>query len=146
MNIKKMAIGCDHAGFPYKDSIKALLQGRGIEVTDYGTNSLDSVDYPDFIHPVADDVEKEKVDLGIILCGSGNGASMTANKHQGIRAALCWSNEIAALARQHNDANILSLPVRFVSEAEAHEMVNTFLDTAFEGGRHARRVGKIACV
>ncbi len=146
MNIKKMAIGCDHAGFPYKDSIKALLEGRGIEVTDYGTNSLDSVDYPDFIHPVADDVEKEKVDLGIILCGSGNGASMTANKHQGVRAALCWSNEIAALARQHNDANILSLPVRFVSESEAHEMVNTFLDTAFEGGRHARRVGKIACV
>ena len=146
MNIKKMAIGCDHAGFPYKDSIKALLEGRGIAVTDYGTNSLESVDYPDFIHPVADDVEQEKVDCGIILCGSGNGASMTANKHQGIRAALCWSNEIAALARQHNDANILSLPVRFVSESEAHEMVNTFLDTAFEGGRHARRVGKIACV
>ena len=145
MNIKKMAIGCDHAGFPYKDSIKALLEGRGIEVTDYGTNSPESVDYPDFIHPVADDVEKEKADLGIILCGSGNGASMTANKHQGIRAALCWSNEIAALARQHNDANILSLPVRFVSESEAHEMVNTFIDTAFEGGRHARRVGKIAC-
>ena len=146
MNIKKMSIGCDHAGFPYKDSIKALLEGRGIEVNDYGTNSIESVDYPDCIHPVADDVEKEKVDLGIILCGSGNGASMTANKHQGVRAALCWSNEIAALARQHNDANILSLPVRFVSESEAHEMVNTFLDTAFEGGRHARRVGKIACV
>ena len=133
MNIKKIAIGCDHAGFPYKDSIKALLLGRGLEVTDYGTHTLDSVDYPDFIHPVADDVEQEKADLGIILCGSGNGASMTANKHQGVRAALCWSDEIAALARQHNDANILSLPVRFVSESEAHLMVNTFLDTAFEG-------------
>ncbi len=145
MNITKIAIGCDHAGFPYKDSIKALLQGRGIEVTDYGTSSLESVDYPDFIHPVASDVEQDKVELGIILCGSGNGASMTANKHQGIRAALCWTNEIAALARQHNDANILSLPVRFVSEAEAHEMVLTFLATDFEGGRHARRVGKIAC-
>ncbi len=145
MNITKVAIGCDHAGFPYKDSIKALLAGKGVEVTDYGTNSLDSVDYPDFIHPVASDVEQEKVELGIILCGSGNGASMTANKHQGIRAALCWTNEIAALARQHNDANILSLPVRFVSEAEAHEMVMTFLSTEFEGGRHARRVGKIAC-
>jgi len=146
MDIKKIAIGCDHAGFPYKDSIKALLAGRGIAVTDYGTDSLDSVDYPDFIHPVATDVEQGKVELGIILCGSGNGASMTANKHQGVRAALCWSEEIAALARQHNDANVLSLPVRFVSESEAHLMVNTFLDTAFEGGRHARRVGKIACV
>lgn len=146
MDIKKIAIGCDHAGFPYKDSIKALLEGKGIAVTDYGTDSLDSVDYPDFIHPVATDVEQEKVDLGIILCGSGNGASMTANKHQGVRAALCWSDEIAALARQHNDANVLSLPVRFVSESEAHLMVNTFIETAFEGGRHARRVGKIACV
>lgn len=146
MDIKKIAIGCDHAGFPYKDSIKALLEGKGIAVTDYGTDSLDSVDYPDFIHPVATDVEQEKVDLGIILCGSGNGASMTANKHQGVRAALCWSDEIAALARQHNDANVLSLPVRFVSESEAHLMVNTFIATAFEGGRHARRVGKIACV
>ncbi len=145
MNITKIAIGCDHAGFPYKDSIKALLQGRGIEVTDYGTSSLESVDYPDFIHPVASDVEQDKVELGIILCGSGNGASMTANKHQGIRAALCWTNEIAALARQHNDANILSLPVRFVSEAEAHGMVLSFLASDFEGGRHARRVGKIAC-
>lgn len=146
MKISKIAIGCDHAGFPYKDSIKALLEGRGIEVTDHGTNSLESVDYPDFVHPVADDVEAHRVDLGIILCGSGNGASMTANKHQGIRAALCWTNEIAQLARQHNDANILSLPVRFVSEEEAHRMVITFLETPFEGGRHAKRVGKIACV
>ena len=146
MNIKKISIGCDHAGFPYKDSIVVLLEGKGIEVTDHGTRSSDSVDYPDFIHPVAKDVESGQVDLGVILCGSGNGASMTANKHQGIRAALCWTIEIAALARQHNDANILSLPVRFVSESEAHQMVITFLDTAFEGGRHARRVGKIACV
>ncbi len=145
MEIKKIAIGCDHAGFPYKDSIKELLENRGIQVTDYGTNSADSVDYPDFVHPVATSVETGKADLGIVLCGSGNGASMTANKHQGIRCALCWTVEIATLARQHNNANILSLPVRFVSEAEALAMVNAFLKVGFEGGRHARRIGKIPC-
>lgn len=145
MEVKKIAIGCDHAGFPYKDSIVELLKARGIAVTDYGTNSENSVDYPDFVHPVATSVEKGDVDFGIVLCGSGNGASMTANKHQGIRCALCWNVEIASLARQHNNANILSLPVRFVSEAEALAMVNAFLKADFEGGRHARRIGKIPC-
>ncbi len=145
MEVKKIAIGCDHAGFPYKDSIVELLEGRGIAVTDYGTNSENSVDYPDFVHPVATSVEKGEVDFGIVLCGSGNGATMTANKHQGIRCALCWNVEIASLARQHNNANILSLPVRFISEAEALAMVNAFLKADFEGGRHARRIGKIPC-
>ena len=117
MDIKTIAIGCDHAGFPYKDSISELLQNRGIKVKDFGTNSPDAVDYPDFVHPVATSVETGQADLGIVLCGSGNGASMTANKHQGIRCALCWTVEIASLARQHNNANILSIPVRFVCEA-----------------------------
>jgi ribose 5-phosphate isomerase B len=143
--IKKIAIGCDHAGFPYKEAVKALLAGRSIEVTDYGTNSPDSVDYPDFVHPVASDVEDGKVDLGIVLCGSGNGAAMTANKHQGVRAALCWVPELASLGREHNNANVLSIPVRFVSEETTLEMVRAFLDAEFEGGRHERRVNKIAC-
>ncbi len=145
MNIKTIAIGCDHGGFAYKDAIKSLLQNKGIEVQDFGTNTSESVDYPDFIHPVANNVESQKADLGIILCGSGNGAAMTANKHQGIRAALCWSNELAALARQHNDANILSIPARFVSQDLALSMVETFLTSDFDGGRHERRVNKIAC-
>ncbi len=141
----KIAIGCDHAGFPYKESIITLLKKRDITVQDYGTNSPDSVDYPDFVHPVANDVESGKADLGIVLCGSGNGVAMTANKHQGIRAALCWHTELAALARQHNNANVLAIPVRFVSKRMALAMVRSFLDHSFEGGRHARRVGKIAC-
>ena len=145
MTIKSIAIGCDHAGFPYKKSIISLLKNKGIAVKDYGTDSPDSVDYPDFVHPVANDVEGNKADLGIVLCGSGNGVAMTANKHQGIRAALCWKTELAALARQHNNANILAIPVRFVSKRLALAMVNAFLDNGFEGGRHARRVGKIAC-
>lgn len=143
--IKTIAIGCDHAGFPYKASIARLLNERGITVVDFGTNSLESVDYPDFIHPVANEVETGRVDFGIVLCGSGNGASMTANKHQGIRCALCWQVELAQLARQHNNANILSIPVRFVSEALALQMVEAFLDAEFEGGRHERRIQKIAC-
>ena len=118
---------------------------RGIKVFDHGTHSSDSVDYPDFIHPVAEDVESKKVELGIILCGSGNGAAMTANKHQDIRAALCWTEELASLARQHNDANVLSIPVRFVDLEMAINMVENFISTEFEGGRHARRVHKIAC-
>lgn len=142
----KIAIGCDHAGFPYKDSIVKLLKNRGIAVLDFGTHSTDSVDYPDYAHPTADAVETGKADFGIVLCGSGNGIAMTVNKHQGIRAAICWSEELAKLARQHNDANILSLPVRFVSEDLALKMVNAFLDAEFEGGRHARRVDKIACM
>ncbi|MCR9285977.1 MAG: ribose 5-phosphate isomerase B [Bacteroidetes bacterium] len=143
--MKTIAIGGDHAGFPYKDSIKRLLNKRGIEVLDFGTNSLESVDYPDFVHPVATNVENKKADLGIVLCGSGNGVAMTANKHQGIRAALCWKVSLAALARQHNNANVLAIPVRFVSKKMALDMVKAFLDSEFEGGRHGRRVGKIAC-
>ncbi|GJM35813.1 MAG: ribose 5-phosphate isomerase B [Saprospiraceae bacterium] len=145
MEIKTIAIGCDHAGFPYKDSIVELLESRGIKIRDYGTNSTAAVDYPDFVHPVATTVENGEAEFGIVLCGSGNGASMTANKHKGIRCALCWSVEIASLARQHNNANILSIPVRFVSEAEALAMVNAFLKVSFEGGRHARRIDKIPC-
>lgn len=142
-HIKKIAIGCDHAGFPYKDAIKAMLSEHGIEVLDFGTDSLDSVDYPDFVHPVAEKVENKEVDFGIVLCGSGNGASMTANKHQGVRSALCWSLEIVKLAREHNNANILSLPVRFISEETAVESVQLFLSTPFEGGRHERRINKM---
>ncbi|MFK8007504.1 MAG: ribose 5-phosphate isomerase B [Saprospiraceae bacterium] len=146
MNIKKIAIGCDHGGFAYKDAIIALLISQDIEVFDFGTDSDASVDYPDFIHPVAENVENENVELGVILCGSGNGAAMSANKHQGVRAALCWTKELAALARQHNNANIISIPARFVSKELALEMVKTFISTDFEGGRHARRVEKISCI
>jgi len=139
----KISIGNDHAGTEYKQAVVAYLESKGIEVINYGTNSEESVDYPDFVHPVATDVENEKVDMGIIICGSGNGASMTANKHQGVRAALCWTNEIAKLARQHNDANILGIPARYVSQTQAIDMVDTFLTTHFEGGRHQNRVAKI---
>ena len=139
----KISIGNDHAGTEYKLAIVGLLKSMSIEVVNHGTDGSDSVDYPDFIHPVASDVETERADLGIIICGSGNGASMTANKHQGIRAALCWNREIVALAREHNNANILSLPARFISLPQALEMVRTFLNTEFEGGRHERRIEKI---
>jgi ribose 5-phosphate isomerase B len=139
-----IAIGNDHAGTQYKYAVSAFLESKGIKVINYGTDSEDSVDYPDFVHPVASDVEEKKVDFGIIICGSGNGASMTANKHQGVRAALCWTKEIAKLARQHNNANILSIPARYVSQAQAIDMVDTFLETGFEGGRHQNRVEKIA--
>lgn len=140
----KVAIGCDHAGFPYKDTIIRTLKKEKIEVIDKGTYSEESVDYPDFVHPVAELVESGKADLGVLICGSGNGVSMAANKHQGIRAALCWKNDLAALARQHNDANILSIPARFVSAKMARKMVRTFISTEFEGGRHGRRVNKIS--
>lgn len=143
MKISTIAIGCDHAGFPHKESIIGLLASKGIKVTDYGTNSLDSVDYPDFVHPVANDVEQGKVELGIVLCGSGNGVAITANKHQGIRAALCWMEEIAILARQHNNANVLAIPVRYTTQEQALNIVEAFLNTDFEGGRHANRVNKI---
>jgi len=143
--IKTIAIGCDHAGFIYKDPIAELLKARQIEVLNFGADSTESVDYPDFAHPVADAVESGKADLGIVLCGSGNGVAMAANKHQGIRAALCWTEEIASLARQHNNANVLAIPARFVSKEVALAMVDTFIDTPFEGGRHERRVAKIAC-
>lgn len=141
----KIAIGNDHAGTEYKFTILNLLKKRGIEVINHGTDKESSVDYPDFVHPVAKAVENNEVDFGIIICGSGNGASMTANKHQNVRSALCWTKEITELARLHNDANILSLPARFISKPQALEMVKTFLDTPFEGGRHQNRINKIAC-
>ena len=141
----KISIGNDHAGTQYKDEIISFLEERGYEVINHGTNTNDSVDYPDFIHPVAEDVENGVSNFGIIICGSGNGANMTANKHQGIRSALCWNNEIVELARQHNNANILSIPARFVSVQQAIKFVELFLDTPFDGGRHERRVNKIAC-
>jgi ribose 5-phosphate isomerase B len=129
----------------FQCTIVDFLQNLGHEITNYGTDSFDSVDYPDFGHPVATDVTTGKADLGIVICGSGNGIAMTANKHQGIRAALCWTKEIASLARQHNDANVLSIPARFTSIEQAVEIVKTFISTDFEGGRHQNRVTKIAC-
>ena len=144
-NKMKIAIGNDHAGPDYKKAIVSFLETKGIEVINYGTDTFDSVDYPDFGHPVATDVEEKKVDFGIIICGSGNGIAMSANKHQGVRAALCWTKEISALARQHNDANVVSIPARYTSIQQAIEIVDTFLTTEFEGGRHANRVNKIAC-
>ena len=143
---KTVAIGADHAGYEYKTVIIDLLQNKGFKVKDFGTYSTDSVDYPDFAHPVASAVEKGEAETGILICGSGNGVAITANKHQGVRAAICWQTEIASLARKHNNANILCIPARFVSTPEAEEMVNVFMNTAFEGGRHEKRVGKIACV
>ncbi|MCU0348626.1 MAG: ribose 5-phosphate isomerase B [Saprospiraceae bacterium] len=140
-----ISIGCDHAGFPYKDSIVRLLKKLGHEVLDFGTNSSASVDYPDFVHPSASAVESGKAQMGVLLCGSGNGVAITANKHQGIRAALCWKVELAALARQHNNANMVALPVRFISKRLALAIVKAFLESSFEGGRHEVRVNKIAC-
>lgn len=139
----KIAIGNDHAGTAYKFEIIKLLEARGITVTNYGTNEDTSVDYPDFVHPVATDVDTKKVDFGILVCGSGNGVSMTANKYSNVRAGLCWTKEITELTRLHNDANILSIPARYTSIPQALGMVETFLDTEFEGGRHQNRVDKI---
>ena len=140
-----IAIGNDHAGTAYKFEIIKYLKEKGYEVLNFGTDSNNSMDYPDAIHPTASAVETGKAALGIILCGSGNGAQMTANKHQGIRAALCWNNELVTLTRQHNNANILTIPARFVSLQQAIGFVNTFLSTEFEGGRHEARVDKISC-
>lgn len=140
-----VAIGNDHAGTEYKFEIVKQLEAKGIDVLNFGTDSNDSMDYPDTIHPVADAVEKGRADFGIIICGSGNGAQITANKHQGIRAALVWNNELVALARQHNNANVLSIPARFVSLQQATGFVDIFLTTEFEGGRHQNRVSKIPC-
>ncbi len=142
MNI---SIGNDHAGPAYKQAIIKLLESRGYNVTNYGTDDFGSVDYPDFGHKVAFDVEEGKADFGIVICGSGNGIAMTANKHQGVRCALCWTKEIAELARLHNDANVISIPARYTSIEQAVAMVEAFLDTKFEGGRHLTRVNKIAC-
>ena len=142
----QFSIGNDHAGVDYKEAIVSYLTSKGHEVLNHGTDSEDSVDYPDFIHPVAQDVSSKKAGLGIIICGSGNGASMTANKYQHIRSALCWSKEIVALARQHNNANILSLPARFISIPQAIAMVEVYINTDFEGGRHQNRIDKIPCM
>lgn len=139
----KIAIGSDHAGYAYKNIIKAFLEDQQFTIFDYGTDSEESTDYADFAHQVAVSISEANFDCGILICGSANGVAMTANKHHHIRAALCWNKEITSLARKHNNANIICLPARFISIEEAQEMVQIFLSTSFEGGRHARRVGKI---
>lgn len=143
--MKKIAIGSDHAGFEYKEALKVWLEKKGYGLKDFGTYSTASADYPDFAHPVASAVENKEFDLGILVCGSANGVAITANKHQGIRAAICWTEELAGLARQHNDANIVCIPARFVSLDLAEKITGKFLTEPFEGGRHANRVGKISC-
>jgi ribose 5-phosphate isomerase B len=142
---QRIAIGGDHAGVAYKSKLIKHLEEKGFVVKDFGPFSTESVDYPDFVHPLSLAVESGEADLGIVICGSGNGVAITANKHQGIRAALCWNEELAALARQHNQANVLALPARFISYELAEKLADIFLTTSFEGGRHATRVGKIAC-
>ena len=143
--MSKIAIGADHAGFEYKSIIKEYLEEFDHDVTDFGTFNGDSVDYPDFAHLVASAIESPDYDQGILICGSANGVAMTANKHQGIRAAICWTAELSALARQHNNANIVCIPARFINSDLAKNIVMTFLTTDFEGGRHSRRVDKISC-
>lgn len=143
--IPKIAIGADHAGFDLKEKLRDWLGTNGFTYKDFGTYSSASADYPDFAHPVATAVEKKEFDLGLLVCGSGNGVCITANKHQGIRAALCWTEELASLARQHNDANVLCLPARFISEELAVKILDRFVSSSFEGGRHERRVSKISC-
>lgn len=144
LNNLKLGIASDHAGFELKAAVKAYLESQGAIVKDFGTNSAESCDYPDFAHPLASAVENGECQFGVAICGSANGISMTVNKHQGCRAAICWNTELAALARQHNNANVLSLPARFISETDAMKVVETFFNTDFEGGRHQRRVEKIA--
>lgn len=141
----KIAIGADHAGFEYKEKIEAYLTSKGFQIQDFGTFSTESVDFPDFAHPTASAVENGEAEFGILICGSGQGVNMTANKHQGVRSALCWNTDIARLTREHNNANIIALPARFVALEYAIEMVDTFLSTDFEGGRHENRVNKISC-
>jgi len=146
-NLKKpIAIGSDHAGFEIKEDLLSFMDGKGLVYKDFGTDSKDSVDYPDFAHPVATAVESGDYAFGILLCGTSNGVAITANKHPGIRAAICWGEEIAKLVRQHNDANILCIPGRFIREGDAEKMLQIFIATDFEGGRHQRRVEKMACV
>ena len=140
-----IVIGSDHAGFEYKQQIIEWLQNSSLLVSDFGTESLESVDYPDFAHPVAANVEQGEAAFGILLCGSANGVAITANKHQGVRAGLCWNKDVAKLVRQHNNANIICIPARFVSLELAIDMINIFMQTAFEGGRHQTRVDKIGC-
>ena len=136
-------MACDHAGFELKNQLINYLKEKGFEIKDFGTYSTDRCDYPDFAHPMAECVENKESDLGISLCGSGNGINMVANKHQGIRSALCWKEELASLARLHNDANVCALPARFISYDEAVKIVDAFLNTGFEGGRHIPRINKI---
>ena len=143
--MEKIAIGADHAGFEYKESLKRWLTENGYVLKDFGTYSTDSADYPDFAHAVAAAIEKKEFELGLLICGSGNGIAITANKHQGVRAAICWNEELAALARQHNNANILCLPARYIAIDLAEKILDRFLHSSFEGGRHERRVGKISC-
>ena len=142
---KPIAIGSDHAGYDYKEDLISFLEGKGLTFKDYGTHSKESVDYADFAHPVASAVDNGEAAFGILICGSANGVAMTANKHQGVRAAICWGEELAKLARGHNDANIICVPARFVREGDAEKMVALFITTDFEGGRHQNRVEKIAC-
>lgn len=144
-NSLPIAIGSDHAGFEYKTALLKWLSGKGYQVKDFGSFSADSVDYPDFAHPVASSVEKGEAAFGILLCGTANGVAITANKHPQIRAAICWQNDVAVVSRQHNNANIICVPARFVSLALAQQMIDFFMTTSFEGGRHATRVNKIAC-
>lgn len=141
----KIAIACDHAGYSLKIQLIPYLTANGHEIEDLGTHSEDSMDYPDVAHPLAESVENGKANMGILICGSANGVAMSANKHAQIRAAICWIPEIASLARQHNNANVLCLPARFISTETAIEITSAFLNEAFEGGRHQRRVDKIAC-
>lgn len=141
----KIAIGCDHAGFEYKENLRLWLEKNGYTVKDFGTHSKDSVDYPDFAHAVANAVERKEWELGVLICGSANGVAIAANKHQGIRAAICWNEELASLARQHNNANIVCLPARFIPYELAEKITDRFLHENFEGGRHAKRVAKISC-
>ena len=143
---KPVAIGADHAGFEYKEDLISYLEARGIPFNNYGTDSRDSVDYPDFAHPVAKAVETGDACFGILVCGTANGVAITANKHAGIRAAVCWGEELAKLSREHNNANVICIPARFVREGDAEKMVEVFIRTEFEGGRHERRVEKISCV
>jgi ribose 5-phosphate isomerase B len=143
--MKKLVIAADHAGFELKEQLKAFLVSKNFLIEDLGTFSEESMDYPDVAHPLADAVERKHAELGILICGSANGVAMAANKHRGIRAAICWNSELAALARQHNDANVLCLPARFISSADATQIVETFLKSNFEGGRHQRRVDKVSC-
>tara|TARA_R110002050_G_scaffold41242_1_gene100106 strand:+ start:110343 stop:110789 length:447 start_codon:yes stop_codon:yes gene_type:complete len=142
---KMIAIGCDHAGYELKDAVKIVLEAKGYEVKDFGTNGPDSVDYPDYVHPLATAIENGEFPLGIVICGSGNGVNITVNKHQGIRSALCWNPELAKMARLHNDANVLALSARYVDAAVNMQCVDAFLSNEFEGGRHQNRVNKIAC-
>ena len=141
--ISKIGLASDHAGFDMKQKVKKHLESAGYQVKDFGTNSAESVDYPDFAHPLAESVENKELDIGFTLCGSGNGISMAANKHQGIRSAICWNEEICALARQHNNANVCSLPARYLTEDQILRIVDIFISTDFEGGRHEARVNKI---